>query len=110
MLAHPERCTGAAKCVEVCPMSAITLAFGNTLQTLRAPLVKENFETNISGIYIAGELSGMGLIKTAINEGKLAIDSIKRQLEARGGWTSMASFVPSRVVRYVYPLSGIACR
>lgn len=86
ILAHAERCVGHADCVQVCPTSAITLAFGSTLQTLRAPLVKENFETNVPGIYIAGELSGMGLIKTAINEGRLAIDSIRRKLEGKGEW------------------------
>ncbi len=86
ILAHPERCVGHAQCTQVCPTSAISLAFGNTLQTLRAPFVKENFETNVPGVYIAGELSGMGLIKTAINEGRMAIDNIKRQLEARGEW------------------------
>ena len=86
LLSHPDRCVGHAKCVQVCPTSALSLAFGNTLQTLRAPLVKETFETNIAGVYIAGELSGMGLIKTAINEGRMTIDSIKRQLEANGEW------------------------
>jgi thioredoxin reductase len=86
ILSHPERCVGHAKCVQACPTSALSLAFGNTLQTLRAPLVKETFETNIAGVYIAGELSGMGLIKTAINEGRMTIDSIKQQLEARGEW------------------------
>jgi thioredoxin reductase (NADPH) len=86
ILAFPDRCVGHAKCVEVCPTSAIVLAFGSTLQTMRVPLVKENFETNLAGIYIAGELSGMGLIKTAINEGVLAIDNIKRRLEADGEW------------------------
>lgn len=86
ILANPERCVGHAKCIEVCPTSALSLAFGNARQTLRAPLVKETFETNITGIYIVGELSGMGLIKTAINEGRMAIDSIKRQLEAKGEW------------------------
>jgi thioredoxin reductase len=86
ILAHPERCVGHAKCIEVCPTSALSLAFGSALQTLRAPLVKETFETNVSGIYIAGELSGMGLIKTAVNEGRMAIDNIKRQLEAAGEW------------------------
>src|SRR5581483_5624637 len=86
ILAHPERCVGNAKCIEVCPTSALSLAFGNALQTLRAPLVKETFETNVAGVYIAGELSGMGLIKTAINEGRMAIDSIKRRLEAQGQW------------------------
>ena len=86
ILANPERCVGHAKCIEVCPTSALSLTFGNALQTLRAPMVKETFETNVSGIYIAGELSGMGLIKTAINEGRMAIDNIKRQLEAAGEW------------------------
>jgi thioredoxin reductase (NADPH) len=86
ILAHPDRCVGHAKCVEVCPTSAIILAFGSMLQTMRVPLVKETFETNVTGVYIAGELSGMGLIKTAINEGVLAIDSIKRKLEASGDW------------------------
>jgi thioredoxin reductase len=81
---------GNAKCIEVCPTSALSLAFGNALQTLRAPLVNETFETNVAGVYIAGELSGMGLIKTAINEGRMAIDSIKRRLEAQGQWTAPA--------------------
>ena len=86
ILANPDRCVGHAKCAEACPTSAISLAFGSTLQTLRAPFVKETFESNVPGIYVVGELSGMGLIKTAINEGRLAIDSIKRELEERGEW------------------------
>ena len=77
ILAHPERCTGHARCSEVCPTSAITLAAGGVRQTIRVPSVRETFETNIKGIYIAGELGGMGLIKTAINEGRLAIDNIR---------------------------------
>jgi len=86
ILAHPDRCTGQAECVKVCPTSAISLTHGSNLQTLRAPHIKDNFETNVPGIYIAGELSGMGLIKTAINEGRMAVDSIKRRLEANGEW------------------------
>lgn len=90
ILLNPDRCVGHAQCVQVCPTSALSLAFGAALQTLRAPLVKETFETNIAGVYIAGELSGLGLIKTAINEGRMTIDSIKRQLEARGEWAPPA--------------------
>ncbi len=81
ILAHPERCVGHAKCATVCPTSAITLATEGVLQTVKVPLVKENFETNVPGIFIVGELAGMGLIKTAINEGKLAIDHLKKRLE-----------------------------
>ena len=79
ILAHPDRCTGHAKCAEVCPTQAITLSFDGVLQTVRVPLVKPDFETNVPGLYIVGELSGMGLIKTAVNEGKLVIDHVKKR-------------------------------
>ena len=82
ILAHPERCVGHAKCVEVCPTSALSLAFGNVLQTLKAPRLNENFETNVPGLFIVGELGGMGLIKTAINEGKLVIEHLRRRLQS----------------------------
>lgn len=80
ILAHPDRCTGQAKCADVCPTQAITLSFGGVLQTIRVPMVKEDFETNVPGVFIVGELCGMGLIKTAVNEGKMVID----HLRARG--------------------------
>jgi putative YpdA family bacillithiol system oxidoreductase len=85
ILAHPERCTGHAKCAEVCPTQAITLSIGGVLQTIRVPSVRENFETNVPGVFIVGELSGMGLIKTAINEGKLVVDHLRERLNASGG-------------------------
>ncbi len=80
ILAHPERCTGHAKCAEVCPTNAIALSAGGVLQTLRVPRVKENFETNIPGVFIVGELGGMGLIKSAINEGRLVMEYLKPRL------------------------------
>ena len=80
ILSHPERCVGHAKCAEVCPTSAIMMAVGGILQTIKVPHVKENFETNLPGVFIVGELGGMGLIKTAINEGKLVIDHLRERL------------------------------
>lgn len=80
ILAHPERCTGHSKCAEVCPTQAISMAVGGVLQTIKVPHVKEDFETNVPGLYIVGELGGMGLIKTAINEGKLVIDHVRRRM------------------------------
>lgn len=80
ILAHADRCTGHARCTEVCPTNAITLSFGGVLQTIRVPRVQSNFETNLPGVFIVGELAGTGLIKTAINEGKLVIDHLKQRL------------------------------
>ena len=85
ILAHPERCTGHAKCAEVCPTQAITLSVGGVLQTMRVPSVRENFETNVPGVFIVGELSGLGLIKTAVNEGKLVVDHLRDRLNSAGG-------------------------
>ncbi|MBZ5496743.1 MAG: NAD(P)-binding domain-containing protein [Acidobacteriia bacterium] len=80
-LVHPELCTGQALCAKACPTGALSLAFGGLVtQTLKVPLVNENFETNVSGVYIVGELGGMGMIKTAINEGKLVIDHVRQRL------------------------------
>jgi len=82
ILAHADRCTGHAKCAEVCPTQAIVYSRGGVLQRMRVPLVKDDFETNVPGLFIIGELGGMGLIKTAVNEGKLAIDQIKKRIDA----------------------------
>jgi thioredoxin reductase len=40
------------------------------------PLVAPNFETNVPGLFIAGELGGMGLIRNAIEQGRQAMASI----------------------------------
>jgi thioredoxin reductase (NADPH) len=77
ILAHPDRCVGHAKCVEVCPTQAILLSFGGVLQTMSVPFIKDNFETNVPGVFIVGELGGVGLIKTGINEGKLVVEHLK---------------------------------
>ncbi|MEZ5391378.1 MAG: NAD(P)-binding domain-containing protein [Bryobacterales bacterium] len=81
ILSGPEKCTGHAKCKDACPTSAIALAAGGVLQTLKVPLVNETFETNVPGVFIVGELGGMGLIKTAINEGRLVIDGLAHRLQ-----------------------------
>jgi putative YpdA family bacillithiol system oxidoreductase len=39
-------------------------------------MVDVNFETNVAGLYVVGELGGRGLIKNAINEGKLAVEHV----------------------------------
>jgi thioredoxin reductase/NAD-dependent dihydropyrimidine dehydrogenase PreA subunit len=91
ILSGPEKCTGHAKCKDVCPTSAIAMAVGGVLQTLKVPLVDETFETNVSGIFIVGELGGMGLIKTAINEGRLVIDGIGKRLHPSDGDAAASS-------------------
>ena len=75
-LINPANCIGHGACKLACPLNAITLVFGSATRGVDIPFVSENFETNVKGIYIAGELGGMGLIRNAIEQGKQAIDAI----------------------------------
>ena len=71
-------CKGHADCVKGCPVGAISMNAGAAVNRISVPFVQPSFETNVPGIYIVGELGGRGLIKNAINEGKLAIEHIAR--------------------------------
>lgn len=82
-LVDPSVCIGHGACQAACPLEAITLVFGTERRGIEIPHVKPNFETNVPGIFIAGELGGMGLIRKAAEQGRQAIASIKSL--ARGG-------------------------
>ncbi len=77
-LVEPSNCIGHGMCKEVCPADAITLVFGTERRGVDIPNVAPNFETNVPGIFIAGELGGMGLVRNAIEQGRQAIDSIAK--------------------------------
>jgi len=66
-------------------MDAITLVFGTAKRGVEIPVLKPSFETNVPGIYIAGELGGMGLIRNAVEQGRQALDSIKTAIESVQG-------------------------
>jgi putative YpdA family bacillithiol system oxidoreductase len=68
--------------VTACPTSAIVLLAGGAKQTLRVPDTNADFETNVPGVFIVGELGGLGLIKTAINEGCQVAETIRKRLKA----------------------------
>jgi len=82
-LIEPSHCIGHGACKTACPRDAITLVFGTEKRGVDIPNVSPDFQTNIPGIFIAGELGGMGLVRNAIEQGRQAIDSI-REFSGRG--------------------------
>jgi ferredoxin len=76
VLVGPTDCIGHGACKTVCPFDAITLVFGTERRGLDIPVLKPNFESNVPGIYVAGELGGMGLIKNALTQGRQAVEAI----------------------------------
>ncbi len=79
-LISPANCIGHGACKTSCPQDAITLVFGSETRGVDIPELSPDFQTNIPGIFIAGELGGMGLIKNAIEQGRQAINSIGKFL------------------------------
>ncbi len=75
---NPTVCIGHGACVAACPVEAIKLVFGTARRGVDIPYVDPSFETNVPGIYIAGELGGMGLIRNATEQGRQAMGSIAR--------------------------------
>lgn len=78
VLVAPDHCIGHGACEAACPMEAITLVFGTEKRGIDIPQVQPTFETNVPGIYIAGELGGMGLIRKGVDQGARAIESIRK--------------------------------
>ena len=83
---NTTNCVGHGACFHACPVEAISLRIGTEKRGVDLPHVNETFETNIRGIYIAGELGGMGLIKNSVEQGQQAIESmVKEGKEAADG-------------------------
>ncbi len=81
---NASRCIGHGACFHACPTQAISLHIGTEQRGVELPHVNKNFETNVRGIYIAGEMGGMGLIKNAVEQGKQAVNNIVKELTPNG--------------------------
>lgn len=81
----PARCVGHGLCERACPTQAITLVFGTAQRGVEIPRVQGNFETNVPGLFIIGELGGMGLIRNAFAQGEQCVTGIAGRKERGKG-------------------------
>jgi len=84
VLVSPTKCVGHGECEVACPFAAISLVFGTKTRGMELPRISTNYETNVSGLYIVGELGGMGLIRNATKQGKLAGEHAVQTLNGKG--------------------------
>jgi thioredoxin reductase/NAD-dependent dihydropyrimidine dehydrogenase PreA subunit len=80
---NASQCIGHGACFLACPTEAISLRIGTEKRGVDLPHVNQNFETNVPGIFIAGELGGMGLIKNAVEQGRQAAESIVKHVHKK---------------------------
>ncbi|MFA9389574.1 MAG: NAD(P)-binding domain-containing protein [Prolixibacteraceae bacterium] len=78
---NASQCIGHGACFHACPVQAITLCIGTEKRGVDLPHVNHFFETNVSGIYIAGEMGGMGLIRNAVEQGRQAVDFLSMKMD-----------------------------
>jgi thioredoxin reductase/ferredoxin len=83
-LVSPADCIGHGACKTACPVEAISLVFGTERRGVEIPILTPNFETTVPGIFIAGELGGMGLIRNALEQGRQAVEAISSR-RGKGG-------------------------
>jgi thioredoxin reductase len=76
LLVNPAKCVGHAQCEIQCPTGAMTVTLGELASDPNMPILTENNETIIPGIFIAGELSGLPLVKNAIDQGNRVVAHI----------------------------------
>jgi len=75
-LVNALACVGHSACVTACPVDAIKLVFGTAQRGVELPLLDPNFQTTRPGVYVIGELGGMGLIRNAVRQGRQAADHV----------------------------------
>jgi len=68
-LVEASHCIGHARCASECPVQAIHLVFGTKEKGIDLPESDEGFESSRAGVFLVGELGGMGLIKNALRQG-----------------------------------------
>jgi thioredoxin reductase len=82
VVARPEECCGVVLCAQVCPNGSLTVSEGEAV--LDRPAVDEHLESrDVPGLFLAGDLTGLPLIKNAINQGVRAIDRVAATLPRR---------------------------
>ena len=81
-IAHVVRaaaCVGHGLCEVACPVGALRVGLGELVQRPDRPRLTEDYETTVPGVFVAGELSGVSLIRNAVEAGKTVIDSIAKR-------------------------------
>ena len=76
VLVNPTHCIGHGACETACPFDAITLVLGTERRGVEIPRLRPDFQTVVPGVFVAGELGGMGLIRNAVEQGRQVIDSV----------------------------------
>jgi thioredoxin reductase/ferredoxin len=75
------RCVGHGYCADACPVQGIEIGLGNIKERDDIPYFDENFQSNVDGLYLAGEVTGISLIRNAVQHGQKVISHISERIK-----------------------------
>jgi thioredoxin reductase/Pyruvate/2-oxoacid:ferredoxin oxidoreductase delta subunit len=85
LVVHGARCVGHGRCAQECPVGAIALTLGDLSGRDDIPVLTEELESTLQpGVFLAGEVTGYALIRTAIAQGTAVADEVARRAEQDG--------------------------
>lgn len=85
VVVHGARCVGHGRCAEVCPTEAIALTLGDLSQRRDLPAIAVDHEAvGAPGLFLAGEITGFALVRTAVAHGRLVARAAARRRETLG--------------------------
>jgi thioredoxin reductase (NADPH) len=85
-----DQCMEDTSCQVECPTNPKACIVVNTKKKIpprKVPVRNQRFMTNVAGIYLIGDVSGVPLIKNAVNEGAQVLDCILEDLNQGGATT-----------------------
>ena len=93
VIVNGYKCIGHALCADACPVGAITMVMASPSMSADMPFLTSEHETSVKNMFIVGELTGLALIKNAVNQGRDCVDMIVRRMAAIPGGTGVYDVV-----------------
>lgn len=98
VVVHGARCVGHGRCADACPTGAIALTLGDLSERKDLPAIDEKHEAvTVPGLFLAGEITGFSLVRTAVTHGALVADEVAKRVKAHPTQQTAASPRPKRV-------------
>lgn len=79
------RCVGHGRCADACPVGAIRVGLGDLGGREDVPRLSPQLESSVPGLFVAGELTGLALIRNAIDQGVQVAHTVADRLASDPG-------------------------